>query len=118
MVISQGEVVWVDLGARRGSAPAGRRPAVVVSSDEFNHSRLSTVIVAAITSNTRLAVMPGNVAVPSGVCGFDRDCVVNVTALATIDKGVVFDQSGPLPLDLWQRVATGVRSVLRTPFAG
>lgn len=118
MVISQGEVVWVDLGTRRGSAPAGRRPAVVVSADEFNHSRLSTVIVAAITSNTRLAVMPGNVAVPRGVCDLDRDGVVNVTALATIDKHAVLDQAGILPLDLWQRVAAGLHMVLRTPFAG
>jgi mRNA interferase MazF len=118
VVIEQGHVVWVDLGGRRGSAPAGRRPAVVIQSDDYNRSTLATMVIVAVTSNTRLALMPGNVAVPHGVCGLDRDSVVNVTAIATIDMAEVREDAGPLPLDLWQRVATGVRLVLHTPFAG
>jgi mRNA interferase MazF len=91
---------------------------VVVQSDVFNASTLATTIVAAMTSNTRLSLMPGNVAVPTGVCDLDRDSVVNVTALATIDKRWVLEDAGPLPLDLWQRVASGVRLVLHSRFSG
>lgn len=45
MVIRQGDVYWADLGAPRGSAPADRRPVVVIQSDPFNQSRLRTVMV-------------------------------------------------------------------------
>jgi mRNA interferase MazF len=117
-VIRQGDVVWVDLGGRRGSAPAGRRPAVVIQSDDYNRSTLATTVVVAVTSNTRLALLPGNVALPEGVCGLDRDSVVNVTAIATVDKADVHEVAGALPLDLWERVAAGMRRVLHTPFAG
>jgi mRNA interferase MazF len=44
-----------------GSRPAERRPVLVVSADTDNASRLATVLVAVITSNTALADMPGNV---------------------------------------------------------
>lgn len=117
-MIAQGHLVWVDLGSTSGSAPAGRRPAVVVQSDDFNRSSLATTVVVAVTSNTRLAAMPGNVALPRGVCGLDRDSVVNVAAVATVDKAHVESDAGPLPLDMWQRVVTGLRLVLHTPFAG
>jgi len=118
VVISQGSVVWVDLGSRRGSAPAGRRPAVIIQSDEFNRSALATTVVVAITSNTRLSLMPGNVTIPAGVCGLDRESVVNVTAIATVDTSAVLEDAGPLPLELWLRVTAGLRMVLHSTFAG
>jgi mRNA interferase MazF len=90
----------------------------VVQGDDFNRSSLATTVVVAVTSNTRLSAMPGNVALPRGVCGLDRDSVVNVTAVATVDKADVDTDAGPLPLDLWQRVTAGLRLVLHAPFAG
>ena len=61
-MIHQGELHWLDFGAPEGSAAAGRRPAVVVQHDRFNRSAISTVVVAAITSNLCLAAMPGTCA--------------------------------------------------------
>ena len=44
-----------------GSEPSLRRPVLIVQENHFNLSRLATVIVLSITSNTRLSEMPGNV---------------------------------------------------------
>lgn len=51
---------------------------LVIQSNQFNASRLNTVIAAFITSNTALAAMPGNVFVPAAVSGLPKDSVVNV----------------------------------------
>jgi len=58
--VIRGEIWWATLDEPRGSEPGYRRPVVVVSSDDFNQSKIGTVIVAMITSNIRLAGAPGN----------------------------------------------------------
>ena len=60
-MIKQGEVWWANLPEPEGSIAGYRRPVAVVQSNEFNRSRISTVIVAAITSNVELSAAPGNV---------------------------------------------------------
>ncbi len=59
-MICQGEIYWLHFGPAEDSAPAGRRPALVVQHDRFNRSAISTTVVAAVTSNLRLGAMPGN----------------------------------------------------------
>ena len=61
LVMRQGEVFWFHFKGS-GSEPAGRRPARVVQDDRFNRSAISTTIVAAITSNLRLAAVFGELA--------------------------------------------------------
>ncbi len=85
-MIRQGAIYWLHFGAPEGSAPAGRRPAVVVQHDRFNRSAISTMVVAAITSNLRLADMPGNVRLRRGEGGLPRASVVNVSQLGTVDR--------------------------------
>jgi mRNA interferase MazF len=68
-VTSRGSICWADLGEAHGSKPAKRRPVLVVQADSFNASRLNTTIAAVITSNTTLAVMPGNVFLPAVASG-------------------------------------------------
>lgn len=69
MVISRAEIYWADLGQPTGSRPDKRRPVLVIQSEPYNASRLTTVLVAAITSNTALATMPGNVFRPAAATG-------------------------------------------------
>src|SRR5262245_28225616 len=59
-VISRGDLWWADLGLPRGSAPALRRPVLVVSADAYNRSSLRTVTVVVLTTNVQLAALPGN----------------------------------------------------------
>ncbi|HEY4574414.1 MAG TPA: type II toxin-antitoxin system PemK/MazF family toxin [Thermoanaerobaculia bacterium] len=95
-MIRQGEVYWLHFGAPEGSEPAGRRPALVVQYDRFNRSAISTIVVAAVTSNLRLAAMPGNVRLRRGEAGLSRPSVVNVSQLRTVDRSRLGDRVGVL----------------------
>ncbi len=95
-MIRQGDVYWLHFGAPEGSEPAGRRPAVVVQHDRFNRSAISTTVVAAVTSNLRLAAMPGNVRLPRGEAGLQVPSVVNVSQLRTIDRSRLGERIGSL----------------------
>ncbi len=107
MVISQGDVFWLTL-AGLGSEPRGRRPVVVVQHDRYNRSAISTTVVAALTSNLRLAVMPGNVRLAKGEGGLPRASVINVTQLATLDKSRLSERSGKLPPRRVQNILEGL----------
>jgi mRNA interferase MazF len=112
MVIARGGVYWADLGEPLGCRPAKRRPVLVISGNSYNRSRLATVLVAAVTSNTQLATLPGNVFLPTNASGLPRDSVVNVTALVTLNKTDLADQTGSLSPPLMREVDRGLRRVL------
>ena len=103
-MIHRGGIYWADLGEASGSKPAKRRPVLVIQSRAFNASRLSRAVAAVITSNTRLAAMPGNVFIPAAATGLPRDSVVNVTALVTLDKTGLGTQACRLPDSLMDDV--------------
>jgi len=84
----------------------------VVSADAFNRSRIKTVTVAAITSNLRLSAAPGNVALAVGTAGLDRDCVVNVSQVVTLDKTNLETRLGVLDSMHMQEVDAGLRLAL------
>lgn len=111
-MIHRGGVYWADLAEAAGSKPAKRRPVLVIQSGPFNASRLRNTVAAVITSNTRLAAMPGNVFIPAAATGLPRDSVVNVTALVTLDKTDIGSQAGHLPESLMDDVDRGLRRVL------
>lgn len=109
-VVARGEIFRVNLGPPVTSAEP--RPAVVVQSDHFTSSRLATVIVAAVSSNTALADRPGNVFLPASSTGLATDSVLDVTALATIAKGDLIEKVGAVPPYLLAELDGGLRTVL------
>lgn len=110
--MKRGEVWWADLGEPVGSGPGYRHPVVVISTDTFNDSRISTAIVAVITSNLRLAVAPGNVRVAARETGLRKDSVVNVSQVLTVDKGALMERIGHLPGDRLAEIEAGLRDVM------
>lgn len=108
----RGELWWADLGLPRGSAPALRRPALVISADSFNASRLHTVVVAVVTTNRRLAALPGNVTLPADATGLAEDSVLNITQIATVDRTALEERIGPLPDWLLAQVDAGLALAL------
>ena len=114
LVIRQGEVYWLHFGAPERSAPAGRRPALVVQHDRFNRSTISTTVVAAITSNLRLAAMPGNVRLRRGEAGLPRASVVNVSQLRTIDRTRLVERVGVLGTSRIRDVLRGLALLFGT----
>ncbi len=111
MVIRQGEVYGVSLSGR-GSEPWGRRPALVLQHDRFNHSRLNPVVVVAIISTLRYATLPGNVRLRKGEANLPKPCVVNVTQIQAIDRTYLREKIGTLPQHVLRQVWEGVRLVL------
>jgi mRNA interferase MazF len=111
-VIARGEVWWADLGLPRGSAPALRRPVLIVSADQYNRSRLQTVTVAIITTTQKLAGLPGNVIVPAAVSGLTEDSVLNVTQIATLDRGALEERIGTVPDWLLAQIDAGLARAL------
>ena len=101
----------MDLSDPVGSEPGFRRPAVVIQSKDFNRSQIRTVVVVAVTSNTALALAPGNVLLPKRSAGLDKDSVVNVSQVATVDKSTLSDRTGQLSASKMRQVETGLRLV-------
>jgi mRNA interferase MazF len=111
LVIRRGQVYWFQFQGA-GSEPDGRRPALVVQHDRFNRSAISTTVVAAITSNLRLAEMPGNVRLRKGEANLLRPSVVNVTQLRTMDRERLTNPIGVLTQTRMQEVLAGLALVL------
>lgn len=103
---------WADLGSPRGSAPALRRPVVVVSADFVNRSAIRTVSVVGLTSNVRWAGAPGNVLIAAGMAGLSQESVANVTQLQTIERSDLDDKLGKLPRQVMRDIDAGLRRVL------
>jgi len=85
---------------------------MVVSSDRYNASRLRTATVVAMTRNTRLAALPGNVSIPASISGLPHDSVANVTQVATLDRETFVERVGHLPDWLVEQVSEGLRRAL------
>lgn len=108
----RGEIWWANLPNPVGSEPGYRRPVLVVQDDTFTQSRISTVIVVAISSNLQLAEAPGNVRLPRGVSGLSKDSVINVSQILTVDKTFLGERIGSISDSLQEEVDGGLRTVL------
>lgn len=111
-MIRRGEIWWASLPEPTASEPGYRRPVLVVQSDDFNRSRIATIIAVVITSNLKLAQAPGNVLLPRKATGLVKDSVANVSQVITIDKSFLTERVGTLPLHLLEQVEVGLRLVL------
>jgi mRNA interferase MazF len=105
MVIRRGAIYWADVDG-------GRRPVLVVQAQPYNDSRLPTVLAAVLTSNTKVASMPGTVFLPAAISGLPDDAVVNVTVLITLDKARLDGPVGDVPAAQMTAVDGGLRGVL------
>ncbi len=85
---------------------------LVIWSDSYNQSKLATVVAIAITTNTNLAAMPGNVFLPLALSGLSRDSVINATALVTLNKTDLVKHSRTVPISLMDEVERGLKRVL------
>ncbi|MBI2566289.1 MAG: type II toxin-antitoxin system PemK/MazF family toxin [Candidatus Schekmanbacteria bacterium] len=107
----QGELYWLNFPGV-GSEPRYRRPALVVQQDAFNRSAIATTVVAALTSNLRLAEMPGNVRLKKGEGGLEHASVVNASQIYTVDRGRLSEPIGTLSPTRMAEVLRGVSLVL------
>ena len=110
--MQRGEIWWASLPEPQGSGPGYRRPVLIVQANEFNQSKINTIIAAVITSNLTLASAPGNVHLGSRSSGLSKESVVNVSQLITIYKRFLTERIKTIDQNTMQEVDTGLRTVL------
>jgi mRNA interferase MazF len=111
-MVNRGEIWWAELAEPIKSQPGFRRPVLVIQSDTFNQSKISTVICAVITSNLRLSEAPGNILLPARASGLPKDSVINVSQIITIDKSFLTEKIGELNQKLINKLEEGLKLVL------
>lgn len=109
--MEKGEIYWADLGVPSGSEPGFRRPVLVVQSDQFNRSRIPTVLVAPISGNLRLARAPGNLELAPGESGLPKASVINVSGVVAIDRSRLEERVRRIDPALLFLVDAGIRLV-------
>jgi mRNA interferase MazF len=112
MVIKRGDIWWASLSDPQGSGPGFRRPLAIIQANEFNQSHIKTVIAAVITSNIKLATAPGNLPLPANSAGLNKDSVINVSQLITVDKTLLTEKAGRLNMHQLHQLNEGLRLVL------
>ena len=113
MVISQGDIFWIDLGEPSGLEPGYRRPFAVIQNNVFNRSRINTVVVCALTSNVKRAQSPGNVLLEKGEANLPKQGVVNISQLLTVDKRELEEKIGTLSSLRIRQILDGIQLLMR-----
>lgn len=111
-MVKRGQIWWAELPEPQASEPGYRRPVIVIQADEFNSSKLQTVVVVAITSNLRLADAPGNIRLKKTETGLTKDSVANVSQILTLDKKFLTEQVGQLNNQSMHMLDSGLLLVL------
>jgi len=111
-VIHRGEIWWAELQEPAGSGPGHKRPLVIIQSNDFNKSRINTIIAVTLNTNLRLADSPGNVMLSKKMTGLPKDSVANVSQVVTIDRYFLADCSGSLSAGTMKLIDDGLRLVL------
>jgi mRNA interferase MazF len=110
--MKRGEIWWTDAGEPSGSEPGFRRPAVIVSANEFNATTIRTVVVVFLTANAARALDPGNIWLTSRQTGLPSGSTLNVTQLTTVDKRLLTDRVSRLSETVMRQIDDGLRLVL------
>ncbi len=85
MEVNRGDVFYADLNPVIGSEQGGVRPVVVIQND-IGNKYSPTVIVAAITSRINKAKLPTHVEISCNNNKLDKDSVILLEQIRTLDK--------------------------------
>ena len=110
--MQRGEIWWAMLRPPRGSQPGHRRPVLVVQGNEFNASKINTVVVITLTSNVALQAAPGNVLLSKRSTRLPKASVANVSQIMTLDKSFLTERIAKVDQSVMSEVDDGLRLVL------
>jgi mRNA interferase MazF len=114
--INRGDIFWIPPDDSRGPPPAYSHPHVVVQDDVFNHSRIATVIVCALTTNLNKAHGPGNVLLDLGEGNLAKQSVIVVSQISSVDKARLGEKVGSVSAARVDQAIAGLRFLQRTYF--
>ena len=107
MYIRRGEIYYADLSPVVGSEQGGTRPVLVLQNDIGNQYS-PTTIVSAITSQISKAKLPTHVEVTAKSSGLERDSVILLEQIRTIDKSRLKEKVTSLNDEILAKVAQAV----------
>ncbi|ABK61135.1 pemK family of DNA-binding proteins [Clostridium novyi NT] len=85
IVVKRGDIFYADLSPVVGSEQGGIRPVLIIQNNVGNKYS-PTVIIAAITSQINKAKLPTHVEISSEEYGLNKDSVVLLEQIRTLDK--------------------------------
>lgn len=95
MIVKRGDIYYADLSPVIGSEQGGVRPVLVVQNDVGNKYS-PTIIAAAITSQIGKAKMPTHIEISASDYGLNKDSVILLEQIRTIDKRRLREKIGHL----------------------
>ncbi len=99
MIVKKGDIFFADLSPVIGSEQGGVRPVLIVQND-IGNKYSPTVIVAAVTSQINKAKLPTHVEIGALGHGLNKDSVVLMEQLRTIDKKRLKEKIGRVDEDI------------------
>lgn len=94
-MVKRGELYYADLSPVVGSEQGGVRPVLVVQND-IGNKYSPTIIAAAITSKLNKAKLPTHIELSCKEYGLEKDSVVLLEQIRTIDKSRLKEKIGEL----------------------
>ena len=111
MNIRRGDIYYADLSPVVGSEQGGLRPVLIVQNDVGNRYS-PTVIAAAITSKMSKTKLPTHIDVPSEDAVLEKDSIIMLEQIRTIDKKRLKEKMGHLD----EATMTSVNSAIEVSF--
>lgn len=103
MTVKRGDIYYADLSPVVGSEQGGVRPVLIIQNDVGNKYS-PTVIAAAITSRINKAKMPTHIELSANEYGLNKDSVILLEQIRTIDKRRLREKIGKLDENVMHRV--------------
>lgn len=107
MTIRRGDIFYADLSPVVGSEQGGVRPVLIVQNDVGNRYS-PTVIAAAITSKLGKTRLPTHIDVFADRVGLQKDSVILLEQIRTIDKQRLGEKMGHLDAELMNAVDNAI----------
>ncbi len=108
MEVNQGDIYWVSL-----EESGVIHPHVVIQENAINHSRIHTVVVCALTTNSKKANLPGNVLLEAGEANLLKQSIVVVSQVSTVEKVQLGEYIGTLSTQRIDQILAGMRFLQR-----
>ena len=101
--IKRGYLYYADLSPVVGSEQGGVRPVLIIQND-IGNKYIPTVIVAAITSQINKAKLPTHIEISAHEYGLNKDSVILLEQIRTIDKKRLREKIGCLDKNMMLKV--------------
>ncbi len=108
MVVKRGDIYYANLSPVVGSEQGGHRPVLVIQNDVGNKYS-PTVIVVAITSQISKAKLPTHVEINAKQCSLEKDSVILLEQMRTIDKRRLKDKVTHLNEEVMSKVDEAIK---------